>query len=58
MKNNAKAFVKLCDLVEGGYCIRLGKFEVSIWQNKNKLEHHHFTGKNLVEAVSNIKEIK
>lgn len=54
-KIDAHAFVLLTELVEKGFTIQLthtlGKHEVTVWKDASKMEHHHYQGESLLEAV-------
>lgn len=59
--SDAKAFVLLTEMVSEGYTIQFeirgkGKpqqnYEVTVWKSPaNQLDHHHYQGETLMEAV-------
>jgi len=54
-KIDAHAFVLLHEMVEKGFTIQLahtlGKHEVTVWKDGSQMDHHHYQGESLLEAV-------
>jgi hypothetical protein len=54
-KANQEALVKLQELVDGGKIIQIeyifDGYEVTVYSGYGELDHHHYGGKTLIEAI-------
>ena len=58
-KASATAFSRLDELVEQGKTVQIEKlhsgYEVTVWPKRGELDHHHYFGETLLEAILKIK---